>query len=570
MGIDRSSACLHPVGSVIIWRSLTHRIEMNTSLRIALAQFDFPVGAVRENAQHMIDMIASARDQHQADVVVFPELALSGCPVQDLLCQSGFVDDCQDALREIARAASGIVAVVGGPQVMDGVCYNTAHVLRDGVIAETCHKRTLSASTALDERSWFGAGDADNACIFAINGVRIGVLIGQDLHSPAPLACTVAAGAQMVVIPAAMPFERGTHARRDALIAQRARESGVALAYVNLVGAQDALVFDGTSGFTDADGRVHPSAAAFCEQWMIADYHPAQRAFVPQTEVMPSDTSDEALIWRALTRAIADYCRKNGFSTVWLGLSGGLDSALVLALAVDALGAEHVTAVRMPSRYTSDLSNDLAKTQCETLAVRLLTLPVEKPFQGFLDTLGEVFQGREVDAAEENLQSRIRGSLMMALTNKFGGLLLSTGNKSECAVGYATIYGDMCGGYAPISDVYKSEVYALANWRNAQGPLPVIPQEVIERPPSAELRPDQRDQDSLPPYDVLDAILYRHIEQAQSAADIISAGFEKTTVERVLRLVRASEWKRHQAAPGPKVSVRAFGVDRRWPISRCD
>jgi len=301
---------------------------------------------------------------------------------------------------------------------------------------------------------------------------------------------------------------------------------------------------------------------------MIADYHPARQAFTPRTEAAPPGVSDEALLWHALTCAIADYCRKNGFSRAWLGLSGGLDSALVLALAVDALGAGHVTAVRMPSRYTSDVSNDLAQIQCEKLGVRLLTLPVEKPFQGFLDTLDEVFQGRPVDTTEENLQSRIRGSLMMALTNKFGGLLLSTGNKSECAVGYATIYGDMCGGYAPISDVYKTEVYALAKWRNAQGPQPVIPQEVIERPPSAELRPDQRDQDSLPPYDILDAILYRHIEREQSAADIISAGFEDATVRRVVHLVRASEWKRQQAAPGPKVSTRAFGVDRHVPISR--
>jgi len=539
----------------------------DTTLRIALAQFDFPVAAVRDNARRILQLIASARDEYQADVVVFPELALSGCPAQDLLRQSGFVDECQSALREISRAASGIVAVVGAPQVIDGVCYNAAYVLRDGVIAETCHKRTLSTSAALDERPWFDEHEG-GVCTFAVNGIQVGVLIGQDLHSPELLLDIVAAGAGLVVIPAALPFARGSRARRDALIAQRARESGVALAYVNLVGAQDALVFEGSSGFADADGSVHPPAAAFCDQWVIADYHPPRRAFVLHTQVMPSAASDEALIWRALTRAIADYCRKNGFSTVWLGLSGGLDSALVLALAVDALGAEHVTAVRMPSRYTSDLSNDLAKAQCETLGVRLLTLPVEKPFQGFLDTLGELFQGHKVDTTEENLQSRIRGSLMMALTNKFGGLLLCTGNKSECAVGYATIYGDMCGGYAPISDVYKSEVYALAKWRNAQGVQPVIPQEVIDRPPSAELRPDQRDQDSLPPYGELDAILYRHIEQAQSSAEIISAGFEKSMVERVLRLVRASEWKRHQAAPGPKVSVRAFGVDRRFPISR--
>jgi len=540
----------------------------DTPLRIALAQFDFPVAAIADNARRIQQLIAIARDEHRADVVVFPELALSGCPAQDLLRQSGFPDECRAALQDIARAASGIVAVVGWPQAGEGACYNAVSVLRDGAIIATHHKRILSASPALDERPWCAEG-GEGTCLFELHGIRIGVLIGQDLHTPAALEDTVAAGAELVLVPAALPFERGGRERRDALIAQRARESGAALAYVNLVGVQDALVFDGASVCADADGRTHPLAAAFCDEWGIADYGPGQRGFVPQTrpQAIPAD---EALLWRALTRAIADYTRKNGFSNVWLGLSGGLDSALVLALAVDALGAEHVTAVRMPSRYTAALSNDLAQAQCDTLGVRLLTLPVEKPFQGFLDTLSDLFQGQQVDTTEENLQSRVRGSLLMALTNKFGGLLLCTGNKSECAVGYATIYGDMCGGYAPISDVYKSEVYALARWRNVQGAQPVIPQEVIERPPSAELRPDQRDQDSLPPYEVLDAILYRYIEQAQSAAQIIAAGFDEATVRRVLHLVRASEWKRHQAAPGPKVSTRAFGTDRRFPVSRCD
>jgi len=538
-------------------------------LRIALAQFDFPVAAIADNTRRIVQMMAIARDEHQADVVVFPELALSGCLAQDLLRQSGFLDECRAALQDIARAASGIVAVVGWPQTGEGACYNAVSILRDGVITATHHKHTLSASSALDERPWCAEG-GEGACLFELHGIRIGILIGQDLHTSAPLSGTVAAGAELVLVPAALPFERGRRERRDALIAQRARESGAALAYVNLVGVQDALVFEGASICADGDGRMHPAARAFCDQWLIADYLPGRRAFAAQVDNDAPAPADEALIWRALTRAIADYRRKNGFSNVWLGLSGGLDSALVLALAVDALGAEQVSAVRMPSRYTADLSNELAQAQCDTLGVKLLTLPVEKPFQGFLDTLGEVFQGQQVDATEENLQSRVRGSLLMALSNKFGGLLLCTGNKSECAVGYATIYGDMCGGYAPISDLYKTEVYALANWRNAQGAQPVIPQEVIERAPSAELRPDQRDQDSLPPYDVLDAILYRHIEQAQSAAEIIAAGFEPVIVERVLRLVRASEWKRHQAAPGPKVSARAFATDRRVPISRGD
>jgi NAD+ synthetase len=265
-------------------------------------------------------------------------------------------------------------------------------------------------------------------------------------------------------------------------------------------------------------------------------------------------------------RGTRDYCRKNGFEKVWLGLSGGIDSSLVLAVAVDALGADNVTAVRLPSRYTAGLSNDLAADQCERQGVRMLTLPIAKPFEGYLETLAETFAGRDVDTTEENLQSRIRGAMLMALSNKFGGLLLTTGNKSEYAVGYATIYGDMCGGYAPIKDVYKTDVFRLARWRNTVGDR-VIPQAVIDRPPSAELRENQKDQDSLPPYDVLDAILLRHVDQEQSRAEIVAAGFDPAVVDRVLRLVRIGEWKRHQAAPGPKVSRRAFGRERRYPIT---
>jgi NAD+ synthase (glutamine-hydrolysing) len=279
------------------------------------------------------------------------------------------------------------------------------------------------------------------------------------------------------------------------------------------------------------------------------------------------DEGRESLAWRAIVRGTRDYCAKNGFGKVWLGLSGGIDSSLVLAVAVDALGADNVTAVRMPSRYTAGMSNDLAQEQCDALGVRLIALPIERPFQGFLDALSQTFEGHAPDTTEENLQSRTRGALLMALSNKFGGLLLTTGNKSEYAVGYATIYGDMCGGYAPIKDLYKTEVFALARWRNAIAGSPVIPEAVISRPPSAELRENQTDQDSLPPYDVLDAILLRHVDQEQSRDDIVAAGFDPGTVDKVLRLVRISEWKRHQAAPGPKVSRRAFGRERRYPIT---
>lgn len=537
------------------------------SLRIALAQFDFPVGAVAGNAERIAAMIAEARDVHGADIVLFPELALSGYPPEDLLLRPSFLADCQAAIGTVAAAARGIVAVVGWPQAAGAVVYNAASVLRDGAIAATYRKRELPNYAVFDERRYFDVDPDRDTCVFDVDGTTVGLVICEDLWFPEPLAQTVQAGAQLVLVPNASPFERDKHAQRDALLAQRVAETGAALAYLNVVGGQDALVFDGASVLADGDGLIHPAARAFEEHWLVADYDPATRKFAPVAWPYEDEEGRDALAWRAIVRGTRDYCVKNGFGKVWLGLSGGIDSALVLAVAVDALGAENVTAVRMPSRYTADMSNDLAAEQCAALGVRLLALPIEKPFQGYLDALAETFAGKPVDTTEENLQSRTRGALLMALSNKFGGLLLTTGNKSEYAVGYATIYGDMCGGYAPIKDLYKTEVFALARWRNAVAGAPVIPEAVIVRPPSAELRENQKDQDSLPPYDVLDAILLRHVDQEQSRDEIVAAGFDAATVDKVLRLVRISEWKRHQAAPGPKVSRRAFGRERRYPIT---
>jgi len=536
------------------------------TLRIAMAQFDFPVGAVAKNADRIIEMIAAAREEYGADVVLFPELALSGYPPEDLLLRPGFLADCEAAMQRIAEAAVGIVAVVGWPQAAGAIVYNAASVLRDGDIAHTYRKCELPNYAVFDERRYFDVDPDRDNCVFELNGTQVGLIICEDLWFPEPIAQTVAAGAQVVLVPNASPFERDKHVQRDELLAQRAKETGAAIAYLNVVGGQDALVFDGASVVGDGDGTVHPAAAAFTDQWLVVDFDADTRKFTPVQWMDEGDESRDALAWRAVVRGTRDYCAKNGFTKVWLGLSGGIDSSLVLAIAVDALGAENVTAVRMPSRYTADLSNDLAEEQCRAQGVRMITVPIEKPFQGFLDALSEQFAGKPVDIAEENLQSRSRGAIMMALTNKFGGLLLTTGNKSEYAVGYATIYGDMCGGYAPLKDLYKTEVFALARWRNTVGDL-VIPPGVIDRPPSAELRENQKDQDSLPPYDVLDAILYRYVDQEQSGAEIVAAGFDATTVEKVLRLVRISEWKRHQAAPGPKVSRRAFGRERRYPIT---
>lgn len=539
---------------------------MPTPLRIALAQFDFPVGAVHQNAERIAALVAQARDEYGADVVVFPELALSGYPPEDLLLRPGFLADCQHAIERVAAGVRDIVAVVGWPQAAGSVVYNAASVLRDGHISHTYRKRELPNYAVFDERRYFDVDPDRDDCVFDVDGVQIGLLICEDLWFPEPLASTVAKGAEIVVVPNASPFERDKHADRDELMARRVQETGVGLVYVNCVGGQDAVVFDGGSVVADGDGTVHPAAVAFAEQWLVVDFDPDTRCFSPVQWVEDGDESRDALAWRAVVRGTQDYCRKNGFTKAWLGLSGGIDSSLVLAIAVDALGADNVTAVRMPSRYTADLSNDLAAEQCRMQGVRLLTVPIEKPFQGYLDALAEHFGDLPVDTTEENLQSRTRGALLMAMSNKFGGLLLTTGNKSEYAVGYATIYGDMCGGYAPLKDLYKTEVFALARWRNTVGDR-VIPQAVIDRPPSAELRENQKDQDSLPPYDVLDAILLRHVDQEQSRDEIVAAGFDPATVDKVLRLVRISEWKRHQAAPGPKVSRRAFGRERRYPIS---
>ncbi|MFN3311358.1 MAG: NAD+ synthase [Thermomonas sp.] len=539
---------------------------MTQPLRIAMAQFDFPVGDVAGNAARIAEMIALARDEYAADIVLFPELALSGYPPEDLLYRPAFLRACEEAMARVAAAARGIVAVVGWPQPAGSVVYNAASVLRDGGIAHTYRKRELPNYAVFDERRYFDVDPDREDCVFEVGGVQVGLLICEDLWFPEPIASTVGKGAQLVLVPNASPFERDKHADRDALLAQRARETGAGIAYLNLVGGQDALVFDGASVVADGDGGVHPAAVAFEEQWLVVEFDPASRRFAPLQWTVDGDESRDALAWRAVVRGTRDYCRKNSFDKVWLGLSGGIDSSVVLAIAADALGPENVTAVRLPSRYTAGLSNDLAQEQCDAMGVAMVTLPIEKPFQGYLDALAQVFAGQPVDTTEENLQSRTRGALLMALANKFGGLLLTTGNKSEYAVGYATIYGDMCGGYAPIKDLYKTEVFALARWRNTVGDR-IIPQAVIDRPPSAELRENQLDQDSLPPYDVLDAILLRHVDQEQSHAEILAAGFDAATVDRVLRLVRASEWKRHQAAPGPKVSRRAFGRERRYPVS---
>jgi len=536
------------------------------SLRLALAQLDFPVGDISGNRDQVIQTIQRARDEFHADIVVFPELALSGPLPGDLLLREEFIQACEQAMQQIAESTQGITALVGWPQIsgpdIDELgLRNAVSVLCDGKLQITFHKRKDPVSSLNKYSYHFIFDEPGEFFTFRFSEINISLAIGES-----DLFYSSDSDEQLILV-INSPYEYDCRTRLRDLLASRSYELKKGIAWLNTVGGHDGVVFDGGSFLADADGMVHPPAALFEEHFLIADYDLTSRKFTPLYWPIDKERSEEAIIWKAITRGIADYCRKNGFDKVWLGLSGGIDSALVLALAVDALGAENVRAVSLPSRHTMNLSNDLALEQCQTLGVKLDTIPIEPVYISFLQTLGGLFAGLPADVAEENLQSRCRGTILMALTNKFGGVLLSTGNKSEYAVGYATIYGDMCGGYAPLKDVYKTQVYKLCRWRNHYVGAEVIPLGVIERAPSAELRDNQRDQDSLPPYEVLDDILYQHLELQQSKQAIIEAGHEAQTVARVLHLLHSSEWKRQQAAPGPKLSRCAFGQDRHYPIS---
>ncbi|HUW52305.1 MAG TPA: NAD+ synthase [Rhodanobacter sp.] len=564
-------------------------------LRLALAQFDFAVGAVAANAAKVRDLMAQARNGG-AGLVAFPELSLSGYPPEDLLLRPSFLAACESELSALAAATSGIAALVGHPHSVGEVLYNAASLLREGRVEVTAHKQALPNYGVFDDKRYFQSGHGTVTA--TIDGVRVGLLICEDVWQPEPAAQAAAAGAQLIVVINASPWDDAKQARREAVLVARARETGCAIAYLNLVGGQDELVYDGASTLVNGDGSIAARAPAFVDAWLWAEFDPATHTLHAESWPVAADASHAATLYAALVRGIRDYIDKNGFPGVLLGLSGGIDSALTLALAVDALGAGRVTAVMMPSRYTSQLSLDGARAQAERLGVAYHVIDIEQTCASFLAALAPAFAGKAADTTEENLQSRTRGVMLMALSNKHGRLLLSTGNKSEMAVGYATLYGDMCGAYAPLKDVYKTVVYRLARWRNeagtgAQGPgtraqaqclvetaslvgsrspIPgsgswTIPPEVIERAPSAELRDNQTDQDSLPAYDELDAILACFIEAEQSQAEIAAQGFPADTVRRVVRLVLQNEFKRRQSAPGPRVTTRAFGRERRYPIT---
>ncbi|MDX1380258.1 MAG: NAD+ synthase, partial [Xanthomonadales bacterium] len=495
-------------------------------------------------------------------LLLFPEMALSGYPPEDLLLRPGFMQQVHDAVADFLPCVTGIDVVIGHPWREEGRRYNAVSWIRDGRVLGRYLKQQLPNYLVFDEMRYFDPGR--EPLVVELNGLRIGVIICEDAWVREPALQAHAAGAELLLIPNASPYRDDKLDARLDLFARRHADTGLPMVYCNLTGGQDELVFDGRSMLVDADGRPGAPGPLCAEALLLADYDPASGKF--EARDWPEPPADAAAeIYTVLCTGLRDYVRKNGFSDVVFGLSGGIDSSLVLALAADALGPERVHVVMMPSRYTSGLSIELAQEQALGLGADFRVIPIEPPFEGLQTVLAASFEGHAPDVTEENLQARVRGNLVMALSNKFGWLPLSTSNKSEAAVGYTTIYGDMCGGFAPLLDCSKTRVFQLARWRNTVSPA--IPERVITRPPSAELRPDQTDQDSLPPYDLLDRVLQRYVELDWSVAQIIEDGFDEALVRRVARMVMLSEYKRRQAPPGVRITHRAFGRDRRYPIT---
>ena len=535
----------------------------SSSFRVVMAQLDFLVGDIAGNTDKIITAAAEARDRLHADLIVFPELTLTGYPPEDLLLRPGFIRQVEPALQSLCKEIQGITAIVGGPLPTPDGLRNAAVALGNGRIQATYYKQWLPNYSVFDEKRYFTPGE--DPAVFTVAGTRVGMTICEDVWLPGPVAQAAEAGAQLLVNLNASPYHAGKGGQRLAALRHRVREGRIPIVYVNLLGGQDELVFDGGSLVVGADGALIQRAPFFEAGLYPVDFHISAEGAIPVPGPVAEEPGLEEGIYRALVLGVRDYVEKNGFAGVVLGLSGGIDSALTLTIAVDALGAKRVEAVLLPSRYTADMSNTDAELEARALGVSYRVMPIEPAFQTFLDILQPVLAGRAPDSTEENVQARCRGVLLMAISNKTGKLVLTTGNKSETAVGYSTLYGDMAGGFAPIKDVLKTMVYRLAAWRNQ--PTAVIPQRVFDRPPSAELRPDQTDQDSLPPYEVLDAILHGYVEEDRSVEELIEAGFDRATVERIARLVIVNEYKRRQAAPGVRITPRAFGRDRRYPIT---
>lgn len=535
---------------------------MTAKLRLALAQLNFCVGDIDGNTAMIRAALAAARDTDHADLIAFPELAITGYPPEDLLFRPALHDRVRRALDAIAADTHGITVVVGHPEADGKTVYNSCSILRDGHCIARYRKQQLPNYTVFDEKRYFTPGT--ETCVIETGGVRVAINICEDIWEPETAVAARDAGADMILNINASPYRMDKRAARLTALRAAVTAAGLPIAYINLVGGQDELVFDGGSLIVDARGEAVVNVAEFREATALVDItrRDGGLAFSGPNDVLTHDTEN---IYAALVLGVRDYITKNGFPGAVLGLSGGIDSALTLAIVVDAIGADRVRAVSMPSQYTAQISIDDALEQARTLGCECNVIPIEGPFAAFNDALADVFADVAPDVTEENIQARCRGLILMAISNKFGPIVLATGNKSEMSVGYATLYGDMAGGFAPLKDVPKLLVYALSKWRNRNGE--VIPNRVIVRPPTAELAPDQADTDSLPPYEVLDPILEDYIENELSPAQIAAKGFDPATVERIARMVDRNEYKRRQAAPGVRIRRRAFGRDRRYPIT---
>jgi len=541
-------------------------------LRVALGQINSVVGEIGTNTERVLAALAAA-EEAGCHAALFPELAVTGYPPEDLVLKQRFVQDSRQAMEHIAACSRSCTAVVGFADNAGG-CQNAAGIAANGRLLGVYHKRELPNYGVFDERRYFQPGSGDPV-LHDIAGVAVGVCICEDAWvSGGPMSQMAAGGAEVIFNLNASPYHVGKRDQRVGVLRRRIAESGRPIAYVNLVGGQDELVFDGASLVLDAGGRIIAGAPSFQEHLLIAEVEVADRPELPPPVAIPGginevdpglDDLDEQ--YRALVLATRDYVRKNGFTDVGIGLSGGIDSSLVAAIAADALGADHVHGVLMPSRYSSDHSVADAEALGQNLGIDCRVISVEPGHQAFLDMLAPSFDGLDPDLAEENVQSRIRGTLLMALSNKFGWLILTTGNKSESAVGYSTLYGDTAGAYAAIKDLWKLQVYAFARHRNQRAGRELIPESVLVKPPSAELRPDQRDDQSLPPYDVLDPLLEAYVEGDLTPADLCEQGYDPDLVSRITGLVDRAEYKRRQNPPGVRISAKAFGRDRRLPIT---
>ncbi|HEY8119332.1 MAG TPA: NAD+ synthase [Methylophilaceae bacterium] len=527
-------------------------------MKVAIAQINCTVGDLAGNSAK-IQQYADRAKKSGATLLVTPELALSGYPPEDLLLREDFNQACEDELNKLAATINGFTLVVGHPIRYQGTCYNAASVLQDGAILATYHKHILPNHSVFDEVRYFSPGH--KPLVFSHQGTHIGVVICADVWESSPVKLARQAGAEILLALNASPYHMEKQKARHEVLRERVKETGLPIIYTNMVGGQDELVFDGSSFVLDSEGALTQQLPAFQEVLALVDFENAN----PESAHIVHALSLESSIYKALCLGLHDYIYKNNFPGVVLGLSGGIDSALTLAIAVDALGAEKVRAVMMPSEFTADMSVSDAKEMAKVVGVDYCELPINSLFEHFQETLAIEFSGLAFDATEENLQARIRGMLLMALSNKFGSIVLTTGNKSEMAVGYSTLYGDMAGGFSLLKDVPKTLVYRLAHYRNSLSH--VIPERIILRAPSAELRHNQTDQDSLPAYDILDSIMEAYVEHDASRTDIVAMGYREQDVKRVIDLIDRNEYKRRQAPIGVRITHRGFGKDRRYPIT---